>query len=109
MEVKNVLFKLPKNSLLLGVLFSLKEVSLLDCVNLHSIINKKFGVEVDFNYSEPFDEQLFVCRLGKYSLRGGRNIKKCLEDVYQEFPDENLLMAYKQAIEDFKKQNNKRG
>lgn len=106
MEVKNVLFKLPKNSLILGVLSSLKECSLLDCVDFKTILSKKFLIgTINYNYLEPLDDELFICRLGKYSLKGGKDINQCLEDVYQKFPDENLLMAYKQAIEDFKNQN----
>lgn len=104
MEVKNVLLKLPKSSLLLGVLFSLKDASFLDCVNLQSIINNILGFWIDYDYSEDYDNELFVCCLGKYSMKGGKDVKKCLEDVYKQFSDENLLMAYKKAIEEFKKQ-----
>ena len=104
MEVKKVL-KLPKSSLLLGVLFSLKEASFLDCVNLQSTINNILGFWIDYDYGENYDEELFICRLGKYSLKGGVDINQCLENVYQQFSDENLLTAYKKAIEEFKEKN----
>lgn len=105
MEVKNVLFKLPKNSLLLGVLINFKDASILDCVNLQSLVSKNFDNRlVDNGYLNLDDSELFICRLGKYSLKGGKDINQCLEDVYQQFSDENLLIAYKQAIEEFKKQ-----
>jgi len=104
MEVGNVLLKLPKNALLLGILLNFGQASILDCVHLQSLISKNFDNRlVDNDYLDLDDDELFTYCLGQYLLKKGKNINECLEDVYQQFSDENLLMAYKQAIKEFKK------
>ena len=96
---------LPPNALLIGVLASLNGASPVDIVNFNMTIIKKTGKDLECDCFDVYDTESFFLKYGRFYLKKGVDAEKYLEKMYQQISDQNLLMAYKQAIEDFKKQN----